>query len=432
MPLNRARRRGSADERMTEDEVGSASDVATDSEEDDERSASEVFGQIVDVFLREVRLENLQTTLETGRGAGLVRDARKHIQDQIRRQRHKIRDKILQSRLAWQKKTLDPPFCRFIDKMSFTVGILGSLITVCLLGRSSDLMVKWYTYLIVLLISLRIYLYRKEGYQYFLIDFCYFTTGLVYMYLYLYPKSSTLFVHVFAFANGPLAWAVPLWRNSLVFHDLDKLTSCAIHILPMLLTFQLRWFPSDSSLSICGDEWPSCGTIAYTLKTQSKFLRLSKPVSVADDDLMQTSFKWLLSANEGPVFRILQKFPTLAAKEAAFIVLQFLFTFVTMVPTLLYFHSFAIHLIFLCLIITLAAWNGANFYVEQPESFQRYHNLTFIMAVNVSQPTLHFLTGFHRKNDSVYLLCVIIRWLLSICCRFAFRVLRCTSLIEVT
>lgn len=40
-----------------------------------------------------------------------------------------------------------------------------------------------YTYLIVLLISLRIYLYRKEGYQYFLIDFCYFTTGLVYMYL---------------------------------------------------------------------------------------------------------------------------------------------------------------------------------------------------------------------------------------------------------
>lgn len=89
-----------------------------------------------------------------------------------------------------------------------------------------------------------------------------------------------------------------------MFHDLDKLTSCAIHILPMLLTFQLRWFPSDSSLSICGDEWPSCGTvalkdiavypllpyviwqIAYTLKTQSKFLRLSKPVSVADDDLV--------------------------------------------------------------------------------------------------------------------------------------------------
>ncbi|XXQ33624.1 Glycerophosphocholine acyltransferase 1 [Plasmodiophora brassicae] len=412
MPLNRARRRGSADERMTEDEVGSASDVATDSEEDDERSASEVFGQIVDVFLREVRLENLQTTLETGRGAGLVRDARKHIQDQIRRQRHKIRDKILQSRLAWQKKTSDPPFCRFIDKMSFTVGILGSLVTVCLLGRSSDLMVKWYTYLIVLLISLRIYLYRKEGYQYFLIDFCYFTTGLVYMYLYLYPKSSTLFVHVFAFANGPLAWAVPLWRNSLVFHDLDKLTSCAIHILPMLLTFQLRWFPSDSSLSVCGDEWPSCGTvalkdiavypllpyviwqIAYTLKTQSKFLRLSKPVSVADDDLMQTSFKWLLSANEGPVFRILQKFPTLAAKEAAFIVLQFLFTFVTMVPTLLYFHSFAIHLIFLCLIITLAAWNGANFYVEVWTSRYKWANRAKLEAAArelsaVSQPDVY-------------------------------------------
>eukprot|EP00474_Spongospora_subterranea_P001008 CRZ01466.1 hypothetical protein [Spongospora subterranea] len=297
---NRARRRPS-------DEVigagtSSKMDQPIAGDADYEPGSNELFAQIVDIFMKETRLDSVTHGLEGGRGAALVRDANGYIKEQIRRQRAKIFDKILKSRDAWQKKRSDPPFCRFIDKVSFTIGVACSLITSCLVGRSSLFMINWYTYLIMFLITLRLYLYRKEGYQYFLLDFCYFTTGLVFVYLYFYPNSQSLFVHIFAFANGPLAWAVPLWRNSLVFHDLDKLTSCAIHIFPMLLTFQLRWYPSN--FSVCGPSWPVCEDIAisdivvlpllpyiiwqlaYTLKTQSKLFRLTKPVAIADDDLV--------------------------------------------------------------------------------------------------------------------------------------------------
>jgi len=44
---------------------------------------------------------------------------------------------------------------------------------------------------------------------------------------------------MFGIANGPLAWAAYIFRNSLVFHDVDKMTSVYIHTLPMFLTYGL-------------------------------------------------------------------------------------------------------------------------------------------------------------------------------------------------
>lgn len=37
-----------------------------------------------------------------------------------------------------------------------------------------------------------------------------------------------------------------LWRNSLVFHSLDKITSLFIHLLPGLITFLWRWYPLEN------------------------------------------------------------------------------------------------------------------------------------------------------------------------------------------
>ena len=34
-----------------------------------------------------------------------------------------------------------------------------------------------------------------------------------------------------------------MWRNSLVFHDVEKITSLYIHIFPGLLLYALRWYP---------------------------------------------------------------------------------------------------------------------------------------------------------------------------------------------
>jgi hypothetical protein len=77
--------------------------------------------------------------------------------------------------------------------------------------------------------------------QLFLIDFCYFVNFLCFAHLFVLPRSSALFTMAFACANGPVAFAIIAWRNSLVFHELEKVTSVFIHFLPALLMFSQRW-----------------------------------------------------------------------------------------------------------------------------------------------------------------------------------------------
>ena len=47
---------------------------------------------------------------------------------------------------------------------------------------------------------------------------------------------------LFANTTGPLLSAVWVWKNSAVFHSLDKMTSLFIHIIPALLSFTQRWY----------------------------------------------------------------------------------------------------------------------------------------------------------------------------------------------
>lgn len=43
------------------------------------------------------------------------------------------------------------------------------------------------------------------------------------------------------FANGPLAYAIIAFRNSLVFHKIDFLTSLGIHAIPLACMVNFRW-----------------------------------------------------------------------------------------------------------------------------------------------------------------------------------------------
>ena len=91
--------------------------------------------------------------------------------------------------------------------------------------------------------SYRAHDYYRSKYHLFLLDFCYFVQFMALTNVTVFNRSSLLTNTVFAFANGPLAWAIMTWRNSLVFHDVDKITSTFIHLAPPLLSFAMRWHP---------------------------------------------------------------------------------------------------------------------------------------------------------------------------------------------
>lgn len=55
------------------------------------------------------------------------------------------------------------------------------------------------------------------------------------------PKNDYLFKVFFIYANGPFGLAIPAFKNSMIFHKLDNLTSIAIHIIPLVTSWNLRW-----------------------------------------------------------------------------------------------------------------------------------------------------------------------------------------------
>lgn len=57
------------------------------------------------------------------------------------------------------------------------------------------------------------------------------------LYFYRVPDRENFFFLVFGLANGPLIWAMFVYRNAIVFHSTDKVTSSYIHYLPPLLSF---------------------------------------------------------------------------------------------------------------------------------------------------------------------------------------------------
>ena len=50
-----------------------------------------------------------------------------------------------------------------------------------------------------------------------------------------------MFQVLFLVCNGPLAWSVLAFAQSLVFHSHAHMTSVFVHVSPMLLSYAIRW-----------------------------------------------------------------------------------------------------------------------------------------------------------------------------------------------
>lgn len=100
---------------------------------------------------------------------------------------------------------------------------------------------------------MRAYKYKKRAWHYFLFDLCYYVTILNFVYIWILPRSASLWVACYCLSHGSLASAVITWRNSLVFHDSDKVTSLFVHVYPPLVFSVIRSVTRLSLASEYGD-----------------------------------------------------------------------------------------------------------------------------------------------------------------------------------
>lgn len=110
------------------------------------------------------------------------------------------------------------------EKLSFIAGVLNIFISGYLIGGYPHLFYLWFTAQLCYFMPIRFYTYHKRGYHYFLADMCYFVNFLLLLTIWVAPGSKRLFISTYCLAYGNNAVAIAMWRNSMVFHSLDKVT----------------------------------------------------------------------------------------------------------------------------------------------------------------------------------------------------------------
>eukprot|EP00871_Galdieria_phlegrea_P001300 jgi/Galph1/2170/GphlegSOOS_G858.1 len=289
----------------------------------------------------------------------------------LKQRREKLKSNFETQRERVKKAIREPFFVRTIDKFAFIIGIINMIVTEYFLLQAPQRLWQYYLVLIGPLLVLRYWLYRRAKFHYFMYDFCYFAQILLLISLLFVPSNQALQRVNFAIANGPLAWAIVLWRNSLVFHSLDKMTSIFIHVFPPLVTFCLRWYPQETrdldNIGTCRlfvDMvwfpfllyllWQSL----YLLKTEW----FSRNKLKRDPDLM-TSFRYLTKERNSLSFKVISMFGE-SHQLSTFVGLQLAYTLLTLVFSSFLYKSQWLHIFFLFSMAFASLWNGASYYFD--------------------------------------------------------------------
>ncbi|CAL9194453.1 unnamed protein product, partial [Musa hybrid cultivar] len=167
-----------------------------------------------------------------------------------------------------------PYLVLFDTQVTHLLGVLGFGAFCFILGARPQDVPYVYCFFYVTFVPLRWIYYRYKKWHYYLLvrthsviletlvnlpfftmtnvvvlsenDFCYYANTFFLVMLLFFPKNEKLFMVCFSFAEGPLAWALIVWRNSLVFSSVDKLVSVLIHLFPGIVFFTIRWWNPET------------------------------------------------------------------------------------------------------------------------------------------------------------------------------------------
>ena len=139
-------------------------------------------------------------------------------------------------------------------EVSYTIGVLNMMVTTAIAVRFPNLYWIWHLARTSFYLPLRFLRFRGRKWELYLLDWCYVVTYLssicaVLAFLRVsfgietpLVRFNTALIHAaFAMACGPLAASLYVFRNSIVFHDVDHSTSVFIHLSPFILFWCMRW-----------------------------------------------------------------------------------------------------------------------------------------------------------------------------------------------
>ncbi|KAI1811365.1 hypothetical protein GGS20DRAFT_579152 [Poronia punctata] len=300
--------------------------------------------------------------------------------EQLERYRKRMKQSVEKLGRQWN----DTKVITLREKVSFIFGVMNIFISGYLIGAYPEYFHIWYTVQLIYFMPIRYFTYHRIGYHYFLADLCYFVNFLVFASVWLFPSSKRLFISAYCLAFGNNAVAIIMWRNSLVFHDFDKVTSLFIHIMPCATLHcivhllgseeQRERFPALWTVKTSPPGSPTAysnvvsmivwSTIPYAVWQLAYyvFITVRRREKIAAG--RPTSFTWMRrSYSKTWLGRIvLSLSPSL--QEPAFMLIQYLYAVFTMLPCSLWFYSRWASALFLMLVFTWSVYNGSTYYID--------------------------------------------------------------------
>ncbi|KAL8663973.1 MAG: hypothetical protein Q9202_003390 [Teloschistes flavicans] len=299
--------------------------------------------------------------------------------EQLDKYRKRMRDSVDRLGTRWS----DTKAVSAREKLSFIAGVLNIFISGYLIGARPDLFFYWFTVQLCYFMPIRYYTYHQRGYHYFLADLCYFVNLLMLLTVWVAPQSKRLFISTYCLAYGNNAVAIAMWRNSMVFHSLDKVTSLFIHLMPPVTlhclvhltsaTFQKERFPAIYAIKYSPPDsqehyslWAMMiwATVPYSLwQLAYHFLitvRRREKIAAG----RPTSFTWLRKSYAKTwIGRVVLSLPN-ALQEPAFMLVQYSYALATMIPCPLWFWYRWLSASFLLAVFSWSIYNGATYYID--------------------------------------------------------------------
>ncbi|KAL1840361.1 hypothetical protein VTJ49DRAFT_534 [Mycothermus thermophilus] len=299
-------------------------------------------------------------------------------EEQLDRYRKRMRASVEKLGARWN----DTKVITLREKISFIFGVMNIFVSGYLIGGWPDWFHLWYSAQVLYFMPIRYYTYRQRGYHYFLADLCYFVNLLLLLSIWVFPSSKRLFTAAYCLSYGNNAIAIIMWRNSLVFHSMDKVTSLFIHIMPCATLhclvhlidpdYQRQRYPAiwtiknaDSATAYA--TIPSMlgwSTIPYAFwqLTYYFFITVRRRDKIAAG--RPTSFTWLRqSYSKSWIGKVVLSLPS-ALQEPTFMMIQYTYAVLTMLPCPLWFFSRWASAAFLMVVFAWSVYNGSTYYID--------------------------------------------------------------------
>jgi len=290
------------------------------------------------------------------------------------------------------------PQVKMIDKFSFTLGVMTIVGSEWLALRHPDLFPLYYYFIMTMLLVWRWITYSREKYQFFMLDICYFVNLSVIIQTNLYPENLTWYKANYVLCMGPVLTAIVTWRNSLVFHSLDKLTSFFLHAFPPLTIHLFRWGLIQNQHIIEDDYLSLADVFVYPILMYALWQLLYTVITEGllgsrfrNDPNLITNLRYQLRDKRSNVKTNLTKMMKAigiigidenldidsAKVKITFFSFQFIHVVLTFLPTPFLYTSYPLSFAYLIMIYCWGTWNGASYYIE---IFAERYRLKFVEA----------------------------------------------------